>query len=545
MATDDQMTPNTLSQKLDAWLEWMGDKLNPILVKETRQAIKSRQFILWFVLLLVACWITTIGAVFMIGPSIYYVSTGGILMLAYYGILTFPLLIVVPFSAYRSLSLEQEANTRDLLEVSTLTPRQIINGKLGSAMLQATVYLSALAPCIAFTYLLRGISVDVIALLLFYAVLASFGLSMVGLLFAAITKQKRSQVAISLGFAALLFVSFWGILTFAMQVMGSGQSLLSNDDWWLGNGLLLFSLYFTTLVLVYFATVGLTTFVSANRSTPLRIAMLAQQTVFIAWVASFAGVSHSVDILTAALMFGVVYWYLAGALMVGETPQLSHRIRRTLPQSWAGRIFFTWLNPGPGSGFVFAVVNITCLVFFAILAVFLFFVNSKTSYADFTDMLFPVQGVLLWGYAVAYLGLGRLIVYGLRRIAPFSMLGSFLVLVLLLLGGSALPVMMDSMTDSIRVARYPLLHYPSPFWSISQLREGMYSKLEVLTLMITVLSTALVLLVINLIMAAHEMQQLRVARPQRVKEDDRLKNRTPEQIVTNPWGDTAKPVLDD
>jgi len=36
--------------------------------------------------------------------------------------------------------------------------RQIISGKLGSAALQVLVYLSALAPCLAFTYLLRGLA---------------------------------------------------------------------------------------------------------------------------------------------------------------------------------------------------------------------------------------------------------------------------------------------------------------------------------------------------------------------------------------------------
>ncbi len=139
---------------IDPWLEWLGDRLNPLLVKETRQAMKSRQFTLWFVLMLIASWLITIGGVAIIGPSISFVSAGGYLLLAYFFALAVPLVIVVPFTAYRSLASELEDNTRDLLEVSTLSPYQIINGKLGSAVVQMLVYLSVLAPCLAFTYLL-------------------------------------------------------------------------------------------------------------------------------------------------------------------------------------------------------------------------------------------------------------------------------------------------------------------------------------------------------------------------------------------------------
>ena len=90
---------NSLWHEIERRLFAASDWLNPILVKETRQALKSWQFALTFVLLLVACWIVTIGGVAMIGPSIYYAAGGGELLRAYYFILSFPLLVVVPFAA--------------------------------------------------------------------------------------------------------------------------------------------------------------------------------------------------------------------------------------------------------------------------------------------------------------------------------------------------------------------------------------------------------------------------------------------------------------
>ncbi|HNU08284.1 MAG TPA: hypothetical protein PKO33_11010, partial [Pyrinomonadaceae bacterium] len=84
----------------------------------------------------------------IVGPGIRYTASGGQLLLFYYGILAFPLAVIVPFAAFRSLAAERDENTYDLLAVSTLTPRQIINGKLGSAIVQMGVYFSAISPCL-------------------------------------------------------------------------------------------------------------------------------------------------------------------------------------------------------------------------------------------------------------------------------------------------------------------------------------------------------------------------------------------------------------
>ena len=47
-------------QRIDIWCEKWGDWCNPILVKETRQALKSRQFVITFSLLLLAALSWTI-----------------------------------------------------------------------------------------------------------------------------------------------------------------------------------------------------------------------------------------------------------------------------------------------------------------------------------------------------------------------------------------------------------------------------------------------------------------------------------------------------
>ena len=159
--------------RIEALLDRLGDHLNPILVKEARQAMKSRQFVITFSLLLIFGWLWTVLFISFGVPAIYYAPVGAGVLMGYYLVLSVPLLIVVPYAAFRSLAGEREDGTYELLSITALSSRQIVLGKLGSAVLQMMVYYSALAPCIAFTYLLRGIDIITIALYLFYSLLAS------------------------------------------------------------------------------------------------------------------------------------------------------------------------------------------------------------------------------------------------------------------------------------------------------------------------------------------------------------------------------------
>ena len=167
--------------RMDLYLERAGEWLNPILVKESRQALKSKQFTITFALLLLCGW----------GWSFLGTMVGGRaveIVYGYYWVLAIPLLVIVPFSAYRSLAAEREDGTYELLSITGLNSRQIVTGKLGSAILQMLVYYSALSPCIAFTYLLRGVSILSVLLILFYTFVLSLSASAVGL-FAATLKN--------------------------------------------------------------------------------------------------------------------------------------------------------------------------------------------------------------------------------------------------------------------------------------------------------------------------------------------------------------------
>lgn len=508
-------------RQMESALAAVSDRLNPILVKETRQALKSRQFGFTFVLLLILCWVVTIGGVAMVGPGIYYSAAGSILLKAYFIVLIFPLAVVVPFTAYRSLTTEREENTYDLLRVSTLNPHQVVRGKLGSAAVLMGVYLSAVAPCVAFTYLLRGVDVLSVAVLLLYITLASLGLSLIGLFLASITNQKHGQVLVSVSLVAALLGCFFGGIVMTSEFLDDGGQLVGQWEFWVVTGVL-FTIYATTFAVVYLATVGLVSYRSENRSSPIRYAMVVQQATFVGWMVFAWLISRYEDeVLLVAILMAVCYWYVMGALMTTEVAELSHRVRRQLPQSSLGRIMLGLFNPGPATGYLFTVANLTFIalmvgIAMATTAYFRLASNRTVEYEAVA-----VVAIIYSSYVVAYLGLGKLIISWIRRFAPLPGVAGFVIHVLLLLAGSGVPFVIQLSMRTMRNAGYTALQWSNPFWTFEEVVDrGPRADTETWLQAMVLLTVAICVLMANLPSVARELLQGRVALPSRVVEDE-------------------------
>jgi hypothetical protein len=515
-----------------------SDWLNPILVKETRQALKSWQFALTFVLLLVACWIVTIGGVAMIGPSVYFAAGGSELLRAYYFILAFPLLVVVPFGAFRSLAAEREDNTYDLLSITALRPRQIIGGKLGSAIVQMAVYFSAITPCLAFTYLLRGVDVPTIALLLAYTFFASLALAMIGLLLATLTRQRYHQVILSVGLVALLLLIFTTSQDLAEELVRNGYIVIGQPEFWVLN-LVCGSLYATTFALAFLAAAGMITFETENRSTPLRMAMLVQQAALVGWGFGLwivvGGRAEEFTVVIAIL--AGIYWWGMGTMLTGERPQMSQRVMRRLPRSVLGRVFLTWLQPGPRSGYMFAIANLLSVILICLVATWIIgFGNVAGVWLGIGDFL----SILVVGasYVVAYLGLGCLAIAWLRRVTVVTMFAGVLIHVLLLLAGSGIPTSIQLMSLELRNVPYSYLQITNPIWTLYYMINYTGSP-EAVLLTLVIPAAALCVMLFCMPGIVRELRRVRVALPERIAQDEAELHPSPEAGPKNPWEEAS------
>ncbi len=536
--TESKSTTQTRLIRIEAWLERTGERLNPILVKEARQALKSRQFTITFTLLLIAAWIWSLGGIVTLMPDVYYSSNGRYMLTGYYFILAFPLLLIVPFAAFRSLASEREDGTYELLSITSLSSRQVVTGKLGSSILQMLVYYSALAPCIAFTYLLRGVAVLTVILLLFYTFVGSVMLSVAGLLLAAISRTRVWQMLISVGMLVGLVVLAWNWAYMVMQILNSPEVFPTDDvDFWIGNGVVLTAIgsYFAILLLVAAAQ---NSFASDNRSTSVRIAMLVQTVLFFGWTA-YLWLRWAVwQAPLLMLIFAAAHWYVYGVFLTGESAELSPRVRRNLPQSAMGRLFLTWFNPGSGTGYVFAVTTFGTLTL--LLGLGLYFSNQyvNVNVPTFAGALLGFQQrllefyLLLVAYFVIYLGIGRLLILLIRTRYRVGLHFPVLIHVLVLAMGCGVPMFLDMWINGYQSLDYTPLQAPNWYWTLQEVldfgsRLRTYAGVPVL-----VVCTALLVFLLNLIFVVGEVRQLRVESPARVREDDSSADSEPDDLLT-------------
>lgn len=521
----------------EAFLGRTSEYLNPLLVKEARQALKSNQFATTFLLMMILAWGWSFLGVSLSEFPLALGPDGRGMLYGYFLILVIAMFVIVPFSAFRSLASEREDGTFELISITTLSARQIVFGKLGSAVVQMIVYLSAIAPCIAFTSLLRGVDIYLISFLLTITFVVSIAFSAFGLMFATVTKARHWQAAISvililaLGFVTLI----WLGMTFGMFIEGN-QISLDTETFWTAI-LNVSTVAISTTALCSFAAASQLSFASDNRATALRLVMVTQNILGIGWFFYYFLVSQDWEMLDAMVCVMSLYWVVAGALMSAESPQLSPRVLRELPQSLVGRALFCWFNPGSGTGYVFAMSNVLIVVLLPLAAIVV------SMFPGMRQFGFPVSSpnsneriltcALAISYVAAYLGVGRIIFVLMRQFMFVSLPLAFVVHMALHIVGNMVPFMLYMSLDRYQTGYLSILG-PSWLMTIAAALDGKVNAGDPAVPL--VLLTGAIIFLINLLMAAVEVSRDRLVVPERVQADDlELHPERAPKLQKSPW----------
>jgi len=315
-----------------------------------------------------------------------------------------------------------------------------------------------------------------------------------------------------LGLALLTLL--WCIWT-AVFLDESADMPFDESEVWIAQGSIL-TAYGSYLVLFLLAAAAQLSFASDNRSTRLRIAMLVQQVLFTGWMVYFWLSYEAEEILVVWLSFSGLHWMVMGALMTGEWAQLSPRVKRQLPQSLLGRAFLIWFNPGSGTGYVFAVINLMAVTLLACVAML---VGQTAGMSLRHAQQIVLFGVLLCGYLAAYLGVGRLIALWLRRYVTFGLLLPVVMHVLLLALGAGLPLLFQAwLFGFAEFEDYSVLQAPNWIWTLIETLD--HNILADPAVPILVVSAGLIAFFVNLLAGREEVEQVREAVPLRVLQDD-------------------------
>lgn len=525
-------------ERFDGLLVRLSERLNPIVVKEARQALKSMQFTITFTLVLTASWLWSLAGLAFMGDSASYIGAGQEMFYGFYLILSVPLLVIVPFGAFRSLAAEREDRTFELVAITTLKARHVISGKLAAAVLQMLVYLSAVMPCIAFTYLLRGIDILTILAIVAYTCLASLAFSLIALLTATATNHRYRQMMLLVTLVGGLGLATLGAMTLAFEML---QSPLPFDEgeYWIFN-LALMTAYTSYMVMFFQAATAQISFASSNRSTPLRITMLVQQALFTGWMAyGWFFDDYDPAFLVALAMLSAVHWYVMGVVMTGESSGLSPRVKRSLPQSFLGRAFFTWFNPGPGTGYLFALSNYLVVVLVVAGAYAGVSLANLPLQSWWLPARYPQTLYVAWFglcYLAFYLGLGKLLLGFVQRVAVTPIAVRVVVHLLLLVMGSLGPFFIQMIFPEVFGRDYTLLQVTNVFWTAVEVVDKNMLPYDIDGMTLAISALGFIAFVLNLPGVIREVAEVRIAKPQRVAlEDLELNPPTPEPTKTNPW----------
>jgi len=252
----------------------LGDRLNPVLVKELRQAVQGR-FMASVLIAVLAILLVTLGIMIssqndQVFESGVETSLGPAFFSAFYSLIFFTALFCLPIWTGARLLAERSAGSLDLIYATTLGPRKILSGKIGANAVIALALYSVSLPFVCLTYLLRGIdlpSILVVMCLSFAVVLIAVEMA---LFLAALVVSRLLRVVFGLGFLVFLLILYGTLVGVGIEMIekGVGSSLATAGFWEAAGPVTLCLLFLAGLL--WELSVALLKPSSANRALPVR-----------------------------------------------------------------------------------------------------------------------------------------------------------------------------------------------------------------------------------------------------------------------------------
>ncbi len=401
----------------------------------------------------------------------------------YFAVLLVALFIIVPYMTFWSLLSERHEATFDVLNITTLSARRIVYGKVANALIQILIFFTVVSPFIAFTSMLQGFRIFNISMMMTVAFFISLALSSIGVAASTLSTNRLFQGIISvilLGalfiFTAILILNWnpwdgWMLELFASEPLV--EQRLTQQVLLFCGAICLFMLLYSWVALEF--GVSRITFESDNRSTMMRISCLF---LFVALCVTFASITASstyIDQASIRVFFLLLAFHLAiiSYFVSCEPIKLSRRIHNRISKIGIFNLFLLPFLPGAGRGFfyILLLIGIFLAYCFSIDLIYQYRIGIGSSWriADGKPLLMVgmVPGLFVLLYACIAIGLSSL----LRH--RFKLFHSGHIRLMVLVIGAAFAIIPFSVHYMInyknpRVFDYNLAMLFNPFATISQ-----------------------------------------------------------------------------
>jgi hypothetical protein len=324
------------------WLDLVSDAVNPVVVKELKQALQSR-FVVAVLLLFLLGQVVALGIYLMVQSTNGNLDAadfqGGrtVFGLLHWILLATCILFLPVYSGFR-LAAERSEVYVDLLFIGALSPRAILAGKFVAALILASIIFCACAPFMTFTYFLRGIDLPSIFVIIGVDFLEVMAMVMLGLFLAIVPANRLFKVLLALvGLFFGLFVFGYTVGgTYTLLDTGALAAMDSPEFWTVTLAIVLEVL--GVILFLFVGSVGLLSPLSANRMLPLRVGVslfYLGSAVPLAACAGWIGDDWPIHVW---LIASGILVSLGLLIVVNEREQWGPRVARTIPRRW-------WLRP--------------------------------------------------------------------------------------------------------------------------------------------------------------------------------------------------------
>ncbi|GHB92851.1 ABC transporter permease [Cerasicoccus arenae] len=327
----------------------ISDWINPVIVKELRQSVRSRQFVSMFVIVqIIMILFVTFGLATATGTR----DMEGMSAL-FWTIISIYLLMILPLMGLNALAREFDDARLDLLQLTSLNARGIVFGKWLSLNIQGWLVVLSLLPYIALRYFVGAVNPlhDLAALgwILYGSLICTGGAICVSVVHSKVLRILMIIVGIIAFFVAVNIMAVAGLNPDDIL------SYLETTNLWVSIPLILLLSVPIGGLFLEFASARISP-MAENHETPKRFYLLA---IFGLW-----GIAYYVDIVQELYLAGVFMAMIAVTIscVVNEPIALPGIYRPFLRfggiGKFLGRMF---LYPGwpAGSNFVVAVCGLT------------------------------------------------------------------------------------------------------------------------------------------------------------------------------------------
>lgn len=344
--------------KANGLRSWIGDAVNPIVVKELRQASQSR-FVTVMLMTLLSIQLVALGIYILVsGEMTTSFDAGRQVFIILLSVVFGAGLLFVPLYTAIRLAVERSDAQVDLLFITTIKPRRIITGKLAAATAINALIFSACLPFMTLTYFLRGIDLPSVFVMMAICFLTIIACAQLAIFVACMPINRIFKTALGLGCLILFFAIYIALMSGVSRLLifGAGNRLDSWEFWQVV--LTVLGVVAAFCGLLFFLSVALISPPAANRALPARLYLAA------VWLAS--GIIASVwssrirnyEPIDIWMVLNSIVFVVALFVTMSERDTVGRRVRRAIPASRWKRFFAFFFFSGSASALAWAWVMI-------------------------------------------------------------------------------------------------------------------------------------------------------------------------------------------